>query len=65
MEQQWEVENFKFERNDMFMNVGKEYLDVLEGKPVQTCTLEDGIKVLSLIEAARKSTLKGKMVELG
>ena len=64
LEPQWATETFKFERNDMFMNVGKEYLDVLDGKPVRTCTLDDGIKVLSLIEAVRKSSLEGKMVEL-
>jgi predicted dehydrogenase len=58
------IEKFSGERNDMFIAVAKEFLEVLEGKPVRTCTIEDGVKVLTLIEAARQSSLEGRIIEI-
>jgi predicted dehydrogenase len=55
----WEAENFTFERNDMFMAVAREYLDVVTRRVSPSCTLTDGIKVMELIEAIRKSSARG------
>ncbi|MHB8066492.1 MAG: Gfo/Idh/MocA family protein [Desulfobaccales bacterium] len=64
MEKKWQVEEFRYERNDMFVGVAREFLEVLQGKPARTCTINDGVKVLTLIEAARQSNRLGKMVEI-
>jgi predicted dehydrogenase len=62
--QTWENYDFDCERNDMFVEVEKEFLDVLNGSDVKTCDINDGVRVLSLIEAARQSSTKGRVTEL-
>ena len=57
--QTWENYDFDCERNDMFMAVGKEFFDIINGAEVKTCCIRDGVRVLSLIEAARQSSAKG------
>jgi len=64
MAEVWETQEFDCERNDMFLAADREFLAVLNGGKVNTCTVEDGMKVLSLIEAARKSSESGRVVEL-
>lgn len=56
MEEAWEDETFTCERNDMFVGVAREFLAVLDGQEPSTCTLEDGLAVLGLIEQARQSS---------
>ncbi len=55
----WEAEDFTFERNEMFMAVAREYLDVVTRRVSPSCTLTDGIKVMELIEAIRESSARG------
>jgi predicted dehydrogenase len=57
---EWALETFPHERNEMFVAVAREFLDVLAGQPVQSCTIEDGVNVLRLVEAARRSTIEGR-----
>lgn len=57
-----EVHDFDCERNDMFVAVAKEFLDVLNGQPVETCTLEDGLAVLLLVEATRRSSSEQRAI---
>ena len=64
MDPDWEIEDFQYDRNDMFVAVAKEFLHVLSGGPVQTCTIGDGARVLSLIEAARMSSSGEKVIEI-
>jgi predicted dehydrogenase len=64
MTETWETYEYDCERNDMFLGVDREFLEVLGGAPVKTCTIQDGVKVLTLIEAARKSNAEGRMIEL-
>jgi predicted dehydrogenase len=64
IEQNWKMEEFRYERNDMFMAVAKEFLHVLDGDAVKTCTIDDGVRVLSLIEAARVSSQEGRIVKI-
>jgi len=60
MEEAWENIDYKCERNDMFLEVAREYLTVLNGEELKTCTIDDGVKIMSIIEAARKSSVQGK-----
>lgn len=55
MEQEWEYENYTCGRNDMFMGVAIEFLDMLGGNPTTTCTLRDGVLVMKVLEAAKES----------
>lgn len=55
-EQKWQENDFKYERNQMFINVAREFLDVLDGKVEVSCSLRDGIDVLKLVEACRRSS---------
>jgi hypothetical protein len=64
MDPDWEIEEFTYDRNDMFVEVAKEFLNVLTGGPVETCSIDDGIRVLNLIEAARTSNRQEKTVEI-
>jgi predicted dehydrogenase len=64
MTETWETQDFECERNDMFLDADREFLNVLNGGSVQTCTIEDGLKVLSVIEAARESSASGCAVVL-
>lgn len=59
-----EVHDFHCERNDMFVEIAKEFLDVLDGNPVVTCTLEDGLAVLLLVEATRRSSGERRVLSL-
>ncbi len=34
------------DRNDMLLGVAREFLSVLDGTPVQTCAIADGVGVL-------------------
>lgn len=59
-EPQWETERFTVERNDMFLGVAREFLDIIDGRRVDlTCTLADGLRALEVIEACRKSHKTG------
>ncbi|MDZ7696609.1 MAG: Gfo/Idh/MocA family oxidoreductase [Deltaproteobacteria bacterium] len=62
MEQKWKQEEFNCDRNDMFMEVAREFLTVLDGEEVKTCSFRDGLQVMGLIEAIRKSQQEQKMI---
>ena len=62
MEPDWQVENFANDRNDMFVSVAQEFMQVLSGRPVTTCNIDDGINVLTLVEAARRSSSEEKTI---
>jgi predicted dehydrogenase len=64
MDPDWELEEFNFDRNDMFVGVAEEFLKILAGDSTQTCSIDDGIRVLELIEAARQSNSSEKMIIL-
>ncbi len=58
------VEDFACERNDMFVAVAEEFIGMLDGAPSTTCTLDDGLRVLKVIETARRSSADGRAVVL-
>ena len=64
MDPDWEIEEFKHDRNDMFVGVAEDFLKILAGNGTQTCNIDDGIRVLGLIEAARQSSRTEKVIKL-
>jgi predicted dehydrogenase len=55
-EAKWTVESFALDRNEMFFGVAREFLSIIRGSLTHpTCTVEDGLKVLELVEACRES----------
>lgn len=62
---QWQApEMFSCERNDMFVGVAREFLEVIGGR-APSCTLRDGIAALRVVEAARLSHESARTVTLG
>lgn len=61
----WEqTEKFTCERNDMFNDVAKEFLALLDGdKRELTCSLADGLRVLEIVSAVRESSVTGHKVD--
>ena len=54
-EADWAEEQFPGERNDMFVGVAEEFLEVIRGDRRPSCTVEDGLAVMEVIDAARHS----------
>ena len=63
--QDWLDTDYDCERNDMFMGVAREFLQVIAGQPARTCTVDDGVRVLSIVEAARESHASGRRIRCG
>ena len=51
-----------FERNDLFIAQMRHFLNVVRGTERPVCTLEDGIHVQRLVQAARESEASGGLV---
>ena len=64
MDAEWEMEEFNYDRNDMFVGVAKEFLNILDGDSKPSCDIGDGTRVLALIEAARQSSKTEKVIKL-
>lgn len=64
MDDIWEKETFSCDRNDMFVAVAQEFLDVIDGKMDPSCTIQDGIQVLEIVEAVRQSSSTGTTIKL-
>lgn len=60
----WSDQCFEFERNDMFLKVAQEFIDMLDSKTLPSCTIEDGIKVMKILEACRESSVTERMVRV-
>ncbi len=52
-------------RNAMFLDQMRHFLQVIKGVDKPNCTLEDGIKALDLALAAHESAKDGKVIKLG
>lgn len=61
----WDARRFDDDRNDMFVAVATELLDVVAGRSVPSCTVDDGLAALRVVEAARRSSAEGRRVALG
>jgi predicted dehydrogenase len=62
--QDWVNADFQFERNHMFTAVAKEFLEICDGVRTPGCSLEDGLRALRVVEAARLSQRLGRTVSL-
>jgi predicted dehydrogenase len=63
-EQEWVEEKFDCERNEMFVETAREFLDIVDGKKTMTCTLSDGLNVMKVIEAIRFSSSESRMISI-
>ena len=45
----------KYDRNDMFVNEMRRFIDVTAGTALPSCTLDDGIAVQRMIDLVRRS----------
>ena len=53
-----------FDRNVMFLDEMRHFLDLSSGAGISRCTLEDGIRALRMALAAKRSAAEGKAVVL-
>lgn len=53
-----------FERNTLFLDQMRHFLDVAQGKAQPLCTLQDGIQALRLALAAHSSQVQGELIML-
>ena len=62
----WDVYRLSagWERNVMFMEQMKHFIDVVRGEAQSSCSLEDGVRVMNLIAAVNESQNAGKLVSL-
>jgi predicted dehydrogenase len=54
-----------WERNVMFLELMKHFVAVAREEMEPSCTLDDGIRVMKLIEAVHKSQKTGQLISLG
>jgi predicted dehydrogenase len=54
----------KWERNAMFLDEMRHFLALARGEAVPSCTLEDGIRTMKLIDAVRASQSSGRLISL-
>jgi predicted dehydrogenase len=65
-EQIWEEEIFDCVRNDMFVSVAQEFINLINGDlDGLTCHLKDGLSVMKIIEIIRTSSKEGRIVHVG
>jgi predicted dehydrogenase len=62
---QWEVFNpeLGLERNEMFLNEMRHFINVIEGNTQPLCSLQDGIFVQRMAENIYKSSKKGSWIK--
>ena len=64
-ELKWEDQVFTCERNEMFIGAAIELLDLIRGiRNAPSCSLEDGIAALEVVDACRQSSAGGKSIRL-
>jgi predicted dehydrogenase len=54
----------EWERNVMFQEQTKHFVDIVNGKAEPSCTLEDGIQVMRIITSVHESQKTGKLISL-
>ncbi len=64
MERSWEEHLFSHERNDMFVAAAREFLEVIDRRARPSCDIHDGIAVMRVVEAVRRSSCDGSRVAM-
>jgi predicted dehydrogenase len=59
----WVETPFACERNEMFMGVAREFLEILRGHQKPSCTVDDGLAVMRILEAMRTSSSEGRVTK--
>lgn len=54
-----------FERNRLFLDEMKHFIEIIQGKAVPICTLEDGIRALQLVLAVYRSSNEKRALSAG
>ena len=52
-----------FDRNDLFVAQTRHFLNIVRGGESPVCTLEDGIRIQKLVQAARESEASSRVIE--
>lgn len=60
----WTENRFDHERNDMFVEVAREFLQLIVGNTAPSCDMTDGINAMHVLEACRESARRGCAVSL-
>lgn len=60
--QKWQETRYSCERNEMFVEAAKEFLQMIDTGQRPSCSIEDGYAVLRVIEAMRESSSTGQIV---
>ena len=64
-EKVWEEEIFDCDRNEMFVSVAEEFINLINGNIINlTCQLKDGLNVMKVIEMIRTSSNEGHIVRI-
>jgi predicted dehydrogenase len=61
---EWEDSTYTCERNDMFLNAAKEFMQILDTGKAPSCTIHDGLAVMRIIEAMQQSSKTGRTIKL-
>ena len=48
----------------MFMAVAEEFFAILGGAEAKPCTIQDGLGVMTMLDAARQSHAEGRRIKL-
>ncbi len=60
-----EQKEFACERNDMFLGVAQELIELIQGaRSSASCTYEDGLAVMQILDCCRESSAAGRSVEI-
>jgi predicted dehydrogenase len=60
----WDETAFRCDRNDMFVGVASEFLEMIARRRPPSCTIAHGVEVLRCVEAVRASTAEGRAVRM-
>ena len=63
-ESTWDFHAFSCTRNDMFVDVAREFVAVIDGDLNPSCTIDDGCEVLRVVVAARTSSAEQRRILL-
>ena len=53
-----------FDRNDLFLAQTRHFINIARGQEEPVCTLEDGIRIQKLVQAARESEAEGSLIRM-
>lgn len=64
MASEWTETRFDYQRNDMFVEVAREFLRLIDGESAPSCDMTDGMNAMRVLAACRESTRRGCAVSV-